>query len=1029
MLKKLLIFSSILLAPLFVSAQNTMVNVSYDQLFRDGVELLDKEKYAAARHAFETYVGQGINDLETVDAEYYIAYSALNLFNPDAESLYKRFIEKYPTHAKASLAHFDLATFYYNSKKYEKAIQYFEKVNPANLNEQQQLEVDFKLAYSYLNKKDFDKAAPLFNRIKGGKHKYTYAASYYAGYLEFRNGEYDAALADLKKAEENESYKPLVPYMIVNIYYKKGELDQLIAYAGSVTSSRQDIQNADEFYLLTGEAYFRKEDYAKAEENFLKYIQTAKVKANPEIQYRLAYSQFKNGLYEDAAENFKGLAIGNDSIAQASAYYLGVSYLQTGQKDFAVTAFNQARKSPHNKEIQKEALFNYGKVNFDLERYTEAIPALKEYLKTYPGTAHVSEATEILSESLLKTKDYSDAISYIESLKSRSLRLNSTYQIVTFLKGTELLNNNNFQEAIDMFNRSLEFPINKDYVVYANFWKGEALSYLKEYNAAINAYAAVFLNSKDDNVYYLKSRYGIGYAYYNTKQFDKALPHFRAYIDKIKGEKSRQNYNDALLRLADLYYVTKQYELALKYYDEAIADKSTDIDYAYYQRGLVKMNLGEVLDARTNFEAVIKRYPNSLYYDDALFQEGQLELQTGENNNAVKSYSALIAIKPGSPYAPYAYSRRAIAYFNLKDYGKAISDYQYILDNLPTHEESENALKGIQEALAAAGREEEFPAILAKFKEYNPDNKESASLTVLEFENAKALYNNQKYQQAIQSFLSFVSSNPNNPNVKEAQYYIAESYYRQDELASAIEYYRKVIEDKTGSYFNKAIQRLADLSLLNKDYQTAKTYYHILLVQARGKKDRSIANIGLVESYYNTQKYDSALYYTNEILKQGNSTLDAESKAMLYQGKIEMAKGDNDKAVDHFIQTINAAKDVNAAEAQYLIALIQYKDKQYKQSLETLYDLNNNFSIYDDWLGSSFLLIAENFVALNELFQAKATLKSIIEKSPHKETVEKAKVRLNELDSKEQEKEKESEKEDEKEGENEEKGQEGTSNE
>jgi len=1019
MLKKLLIFSFILLTPLFVCAQNTMVKISYDQLFRDGVELLDKEKYAAARSAFEKYVGQGINDLKTIDAEYYIAFSALNLFNPDAEPLYKHFIAKYPYHAKASLAHFDLATFYYNSKKYEKAIQYFEKVNHENLNEEQQLDANFKLAYSYLNMKAFDKAAPLFNKIKGGKHKYTYAASYYAGYLEFRNGEYDAALTDLKKAEENESYKPLVPYMIVNIYYKKGELDQLISYAGTVTSSKQDIQNADEFYLLTGEAYFRKEDYKKAEENFSKYIQTAKIKANPEIQYRLAYSQFKNAQYEDAAENFKGLAIGNDSISQASAYYLGVSYLQTGKKDFSVTAFDQARKSNLNKEIQKEALFNYGKVNFDLERYTEAIPALKEFLKTYPGSPRVPEATEILSESLLKTRDYSDAISYIEGLKSRSLRINSTYQIVTFLKGTELLNNNNFQEAIDMFNRSLEYPINKDYVIYANFWKGEALSYLKDYNAAINAYAAVFTNSKDDNEYYLKARYGIGYAYYNTKQFDKALPHFRAYVDKVKGDKNKQNYNDALLRLADLYYVTKEYEQAIKYYDEAVADKSSDIDYAYYQRGLVKMNLGEVLEAKTNFEAVIKRYPNSLYYDDALFQEGQLELQTGENNDAVKAYSALIGIKPGSPYAPYAYSRRATAYFNLKDYEKAIRDYQYILDNLPTHEESQNALKGIQEALAAAGREEEFPAILAKFKEYNPDNKESASLTVLEFENAKALYNNQKYPQAIQSFLTFISGNPDNPNVKEAQYYMAESYYRQNELTSAIEYYKKVIEDRSSSYYNKSIQRLADLSLLNKDYQTAKNYYLILLTQARGKKDRSIANVGLVDAYYNTQKYDSALYYTSEILKQGNSTLDAESKAMLYQGKIAMAKGENDKAVDHFIQTINAAKDVNAAEAQYLIAKIQYNDKKYKQSLETLYDLNNNFSIYDDWLGRSFLLIAENFVALNELFQAKATLKSIIEKSPHKETKEKAKVRLSELESKEKEKETEKV----------EKGQEGKSNE
>ena len=48
-------------------------------------------------------------------------------------------------------------------------------------------------------------------------------------------------------------------------------------------------------------------------------------------------------------------------------------------------------------------------------------------------------------------------------------------------------------------------------------------------------------------------------------------------------------------------------------------------------------------------------------------------------------------------------------------------------------------------------------------------------------------------------------------------------------------------------------------------------------------------------------------------------------------------------------------------------------------------------------------MIAENYIALEELFQAKATLNSIIEKSPNQEIVERATILLATIDKKESE--------------------------
>ena len=186
MKKKVVICITCCLQFFLAYAQHSLVKTSDDLYFRDGLELLDKEKYGAARESFQKYINLHPNDLLAIDARYYSAYSALNLFNPDAEYLFQNFIAKYPYHSKAGLAYFDLGSFYYNEKNYPKTIEYLEKVSMDQLTSSQKIEASFRLAYSYFAQKDFEKAGPLFNSIKKGQNKYTYASNYYAGFKSCR---------------------------------------------------------------------------------------------------------------------------------------------------------------------------------------------------------------------------------------------------------------------------------------------------------------------------------------------------------------------------------------------------------------------------------------------------------------------------------------------------------------------------------------------------------------------------------------------------------------------------------------------------------------------------------------------------------------------------------------------------------------------------------------------------------------------------------------------------------------------------
>jgi len=220
-----------------LQAQNTLYDSEEDQHFRTAVELIQKEKFGAARQLFDSYINQYPESINSEEAQYFRALCALNLFHLDAENLYHDFVNNYPYHPKAALAYYELGDFYFKKEDYQKSIEYFEQVPMAKLDQSHQLEARFKLAYGYFGKKQFDLALEKFNQIKTPISKYSAASSYYAGYIEYRNGQYDQALVDFSRAEKNEAYAPLVPSMVATVYYKQGKFDELLEY---ITQILQD---------------------------------------------------------------------------------------------------------------------------------------------------------------------------------------------------------------------------------------------------------------------------------------------------------------------------------------------------------------------------------------------------------------------------------------------------------------------------------------------------------------------------------------------------------------------------------------------------------------------------------------------------------------------------------------------------------------------------------------------------------------------------------------------------------------------
>ncbi|GAB3338198.1 tetratricopeptide repeat protein [Larkinella ripae] len=986
-----------------VSAQRTLSYTEPDVLFRNGLEWFEKNNYAAARQEFLQYLDRkkpitNISDQNAVSAEYYIALTGLYLDIPEAEVQVDRFVKNHREHPKAGLLYGDLGKYYFDKGDYDRAITFLEKAIKNNQNANGQAESKYLLAMAYYSKQDFRQALPLLNQIKQDPGlEQAQSASYYAGVINFRQGNFREAVADFKRIEQNPTYQNEVPNWIVQSMYKAGQYDQLLAYAQPLLQrNRGNATQLAEVALFTAEVLYKKGDYAKAIPFYKQYSNIKGRAVPPAVQFRYGDALFKTGDYAGAIAALKNVSAGKDTIAQYSAYRLGISYLQTANPSFALNAFDQSARLSFNKDIQQESAFNHAKLQLDLNNGGDAVKEFTDFLKRYPDSKFENESNELLSEAYFSSNNYSAAISYIEGLRRRTPRINASYQRITYNQAVNDFNAERYDQAIANFDKSLKNPVDPDLRNNALFWKAETFSAQRKYDDAIPLYQQALRGGNASADLQGKSLYALGYAAYNKKNYSQAVTYFRDFIAK-SGSSDKQALEDATVRVADSYFATKNYNEAMRYYDNAIAQGRIDRDYAAYQKGMILAFMERDVEAKAQFETVLKQFPNSRYADDALFQAANVDFEKGAYQASIRSFTRLITDKPKSYLIPAALLKRATANTNLQLYEPAIQDYRRILDQYGGSPSASGALLGLQNALSDAGRADEFGSTLSSYKKNNPG---STDLQKVEFENAKGLYFNEKYQQAITTLQAFIDDNPNSPLAYEARYYLADSYSRSNDQPNALRYYYTVISDNKSDFVTRAAARAADIERQQKNYPRAIRNYRTVLAQSKSKNEQSQAVLGLMDTYYATGNNDSTQVMAREVLSMGNVVPGAQNRAQLMLGKVAYAKGDFKQATTEFEKTITLAKDEQGAEANYWIADILFRTKKHKESIDALLRFNSDFAQYDYWKGKGFILVADNNVAQNEVAQAKAVLNSIIENAENEEIIAEAKQKLAAIDAK-----------------------------
>ena len=641
-----------------------------------------------------------------------------------------------------------------------------------------------------------------------------------------------------------------------------------------------------------------------------------------------------------------------------------------------------------NPTLKKEALWNYGKLSYELNYDREAINALQRITSDSP---YYAEAQTIMSNIFLNTRDYAKAMETIESISNKTPELRTAYQKVAFYRGLQEYKDGDITAAKTLFLKSLEVPTDKRTKALANYWLGEIAHNDAQYDESIRKMNQFFssagnMSNLPDQSSIYTANYTMGYNYLKQQDYGTALGYFQKTVDAIKGDFSyinddyitKQLFGDAILRTGDCYFKANDYDNALRYYDEAVKNRYDGYIYATYQKAIIEGLRGNTTDKIIALEEITKNDSDSEYADDALFALGLTYQELGKYNEAVVPLNDLISQHKNSPLYNQALISLGLITYNQGDFNQSIRHYKAVFQNNPTEKEGKAALTALEEIyVSVLGEPDEYFSFLESIPGYKVDDQDKENIS---YKAAETQFENGNYDRAIEAYQTYLSRYPRGRFSLNALYNIAESYAVQKNYSSALFNYEKVVERGQSRFYGKAISKAALISY-NHEEDFAKAYeYYTLLEQIADTDDlRFDAQIGALRSAYRINKTDAVYTMANKVRNNPKASKEQMAAANFYIGKIAFDKANYPEALTAFNQVVRNSDNEQTAEARYLIAFIYYQQRDLDVAKQICLNANKESSSYQFWVAKSVILLADILAEQNDLFNAKAALEAVIE--------------------------------------------------
>jgi len=327
--------------------------------------------------------------------------------------------------------------------------------------------------------------------------------------------------------------------------------------------------------------------------------------------------------------------------------------------------------------------------------------------------------------------------------------------------------------------------------------------------------------------------------------FSPAIGAYQKLIDKYPKHPLLPTAN---LFLGNCFYYQKNYDQAVACYQEILNQS--------YQKDLHEMALYLI---------------NRAYYE----QGNYAQIITGYHyvlNNFPPNVSKWRAL---------AYLYIGEAYYQHRFYSEAKPIYELIIKNYPLTRAAYYAKDGLVWYHLQKGEYDAANKLLQQIASLEPtkpkgekgektEKTENTELSISrQYEIGNGLFNQQKYEQALEIYKNLIKTYPQHKLMPDALYQSGLCYYRLEYYSQAIDAWKKLIEIyPTHSMAVEAIYKIADTYFRSQDYEKSIINYQRIIDEYPQSPGIKEAYLRIGQCYYNQENDDKAIECFQNIINK-----------------------------------------------------------------------------------------------------------------------------------------------------------------
>ncbi len=583
---------------------------------------------------------------------------------------------------------------------------------------------------------------------------------------------------------------------------------------------------------------------------------------------------------------------------QVICYNMGLASLLHGEKEEALKTFRNALTG--DPEIIEKSLFRLGTTLVELHRDDEAIDVLEDFRVRFPSSDQNEEVLRLLG-SLYERSDL-------------------------------------FIEAKGVFTQLLtHYPDSKDLDEYL-FKRGSAVLSLGDTAGALRDYFRIIKAFPDSN-YTCECQYNIGYIYSLRKEYTRAIPFFKAVLER---ELPGDLHERATLAIGVCYFNNGKYDSARLHFEE-ITLRDTSSPWAgegWFYLGRTFYKMEHLKDSANSFRQAALAFGPGQNGAEALYWQGLAEFRLRAYSRAREAFLSLSRQYPSSNRVAEAYYRAGLCESQLENFPESIEYFDLALREMirqPEKDLNEEVLFQKGWNLYKMGKR---GAALSVFKTLAENYPGSLLVPEAFYTLAEADFRDGEFKEALKGFTKVITEYPDAEVSRAAYYWAGASSSRIGEVKLALKYYWQYLErSPEGSLVDLASSEIQNILSSSRDFNAIREFYYSIEknpetpVQLKNQVRYEYACLIFKDG--SSQPLREALAIFERIRDSGVSE-PLKSKVNYMIGEYYLLQGELKRALDIFTGITAATAGQTGAEAQMNIASI-YEKQGYKEEAAEAY--------------------------------------------------------------------------------------------